>query len=410
MTGTRVILPSPHPGQREVLSNPARFKWLSCGRRWRKTTLALHPAVLSAINGATILWGAPTADQTGVGWEECKHSIGEIAQIRESFPHHAEFPSGGRIVFETLDDPNNGRGFTWDGVVFDEVAFIKPAAYYEIVQPILSDTGGWFLGIGTPNYRNWFYNEWIKAKERSDSAAYQIPTLGVKIENGTLVRHSHPLENPDFSFNEATRLYNSVPLHVFRQEFLAEFIEGEGIVFRNVRACCILKEPDKPENHQGHTLLAGLDWGKVNDFTRIRIGCKQCKRIVDWDGFNQIDYVFQRGRLGIIYARWHPANFVAESNSIGIPNIEMLTRDGIPVVGFDTTASSKPPLIENLALELERGEWKFPEEDADELESYEVKINPVTGRPSYSAPEGGHDDRVMADALMLQAGNMWWMS
>src|SRR5574341_1479761 len=72
MTGSRVILPSPHPGQREVLSNPARFKWLACGMRSRKTTLALHPAVLSAINGATILWGAPTADQTGVGWEECK--------------------------------------------------------------------------------------------------------------------------------------------------------------------------------------------------------------------------------------------------------------------------------------------------------------------------------------------------
>jgi hypothetical protein len=368
--------------------------------------MALHPAVEGGIRGDIILWGAPSADQTGVGWDECKRSVRGVAKIHESFPHRAEFPSGGKIVFETLDNPDSGRGFTYNGAVFDEVGLIKAEAYYAVVSPILSDTKGWFLGIGTPNYRNWFYREWMSAKDRADSAAYQIPTLGVKIEGEALVRDPHPLENPDFSFDEAKRLFESVPRNTFRQEFLAEFLEGEGAVFRNVRAVCVRKAPDKPENHRGHHFVCGLDWGKSNDFTRIRVGCKECRVVVDWDGFNKIDYVFQRDRLRVLFDRWKPEQILAESNSIGEPNIEMLSREGLAIVGFVTTATSKPPLIESLALAIERAEWQLPEEDADELEAYEMKVSANTGRPTYSAPEGAHDDRVVADALMNHAATI----
>ena len=90
---------------------------------------------------------------------------------------------------------------------------------------------------------------------------------------------------------------------------------------------------------------------------------------------------------------------------MGEPNLEMLQREGLPVRGFMTTASSKPPLIENLALALERTEWQFiPNDTATaELEAYERKVSPATGRSQYSAPSGLHDDTVMSRALMLRA-------
>ena len=72
---------------------------------------------------------------------------------------------------------------------------------------------------------------------------------------------------------------------------------------------------------------------------------------------------------------------------------------GIQVQGFVFTASSKPPLIESLALAFER-------EDPVatlELEAYERKVSGTTGRSAYSAPEGLHDDTVMARALANQA-------
>ena len=102
----------------------------------------------------------------------------------------------------------------------------------------------------------------------------------------------------------------------------------------------------------------------------------------------------------------------AESNSMGDPIIEQLVRDDVPVIGFQTTASSKPPLIENLALTLEREEWQFIDDPVwrAELEAYERQVSPVTGRSQYSAPEGLHDDTVIARALMIKAGMMWYFS
>ena len=76
MTGVeksdRIRLPCPHQGQILVRNEAKRFNWLSAGRRWRKTTLAMSIAVENAVNGKTIIWGAPTYDQVSVGFEETR--------------------------------------------------------------------------------------------------------------------------------------------------------------------------------------------------------------------------------------------------------------------------------------------------------------------------------------------------
>ena len=97
---------------------------------------------------------------------------------------------------------------------------------------------------------------------------------------------------------------------------------------------------------------------------------------------------------------------------MGQPVFEQLQREGLPVNGFETTSSSKPPLIENLVLILERAEWQFQDDPiwTSELEAYERRVNNVTGRSSYSAPEGIHDDTVMGRALMLRAQGEWWFT
>ena len=70
-----------------------------------------------------------------------------------------------------------------------------------------------------------------------------------------------------------------------------------------------------------------------------------------------------------------------------------------------TTAQSKPPLIQSLALCLEQQEMKWLNIPiaTRELEAYEAKRNEVTNRIQYSAPEGFHDDTVIARALVREA-------
>jgi len=399
-----IRLPYPHIGLQTVRSQQKRFNWLSAGRRWRKTTLGVAIAVEGAINGQRRLWGAPTYDQVRIAWDEARKGAGGVFEFMQT-RMTAEFPqSGGAIIFRSLDDPDNARGHTVDGVNLDEVGDIKESAYYEVIRPMLIDTGGDLWGHGTPRGRNWFFREHKAAASRDDSMSWMVPTVGCEIVNGELVRKPHPLENPDIPFAEIQQIFSTTPMDIFRQEILAEFLEGEGVVFRNITAC-MNAEPQEPKAHKGHPIIMGVDWGKQNDFTALSVGCAKCRVELAIDRFNQIDYAFQRGRLKALAAKWHVTDILAESNAMGVPIIEELQRDNLPVRPFDTTATTKPPLIEHLALVLEREEMQFINDAVwtGELEAYERKVSPVTGRSQYTAPAGMHDDTVMSRALMCHA-------
>lgn len=360
-------------------------------------------AVENAARGKRIIWGAPTYHQVRIGFDETYKAAGGVANFNQSRMEIA-FPTGGAILYRSLDDPDNARGETADGIVIDETADVKPAAWYEVLRPMLIDTGGWLWAIGTPKGRNWFFLEHTAALSRDDSAAWQVPTVGCRIVDGALVRDPHPLENPFVPFGEIINLYNTMPERIFRQELMSDFIEGSGAVFRNI-AACMHATPARLEDHAGHRIVIGCDWAKQHDYTCFSVGCADCAVELDKDRFTQIDYVFQRGRLENLCEKWQPDTVLTELNSIGIPVFEELERAGLPVVGFNTTASSKPPLIENLALALERTEWQFLPDPiwTAELEAYERKVSASTGRSSYSAPEGVNDDTVISRALMLRA-------
>ena len=380
------------------------MNWLSAGRRWRKTTLGTFIATNEALKGPQIIWGAPTYKQVRIAWDMAYEIWGGYAEFAIT-RNTITFPDAGRIIYLSLDDPDNARGYTADGVILDEVGYIKQIAFYEILRPMLVDTGGWLWGLGTPNGRNWFWKEHVAAKDREDSMSWQTPTLGVEIKDGRLVRKPHPLENPYIAFAEIQEIFRTSSQRTFEQEILAEFLEGEGAVFRNIAACLNAPKDATPGKHKGHNIVSGWDWGKHNDYTVGSIGCAECKQELVLYRSNKLDYSFQRGRLGAFQDRWNMTTILAESNAMGEPIIEELQLAGLPVTGFQTTASSKPPLIENLALALEREEFQFldvPVATA-ELEAFERKVNPTTQRSSYSAPEGLHDDTVIARALMLRA-------
>lgn len=402
MTGEKTIrLPYPHPGQQAVRSKAKRFGWLSAGRRWRKTSMAMSIAVENAARGKKIIWAAPTYQQVRIGFDETKRAAIKVADFNVS-RMEVTFPHNGTILYRSLDDPDNVRGYTADGVVIDECADVKPSAWYEVLRPMLIDTNGWLWAIGTPKGRNWFFQEHVAALDREDSQAWQVPTVGCEVVDGQLVRKPHPMENPFVPFDEIVNLFQTMPERTFRQEILAEFTEGEGAVFRNIAAC--IKAPaTTPDKHKGHRIIAGCDWAQQHDYTTFSFGCVDCKQEVARDRFNQIDYVLQRGRLMAMCEVWKPVAVLTEINSIGRPVFDELQRTSLPVIAFDTTPTSKPPLIENLALALEKTEWQFQADPiwTAELEAYERKVSTVTGRSTYSAPEGVHDDTVISRALML---------
>lgn len=396
-----IRLPSPHQGQRIVRQQAKRFNWLSAGRRWRKTTMGMSIAVESALAGKRILWGAPTFDQVRIGWEEAKHGVGNQAKFTQQ-RMTAEFPSGGVIVYRSLDDPDNARGHTADGVVVDEAAEVKEVAWYEVLRPMLLDTEGWAWFLFTPKGRNWTWREHQAAIDRDDTMAWQVPTLGVAVEDGRLVRRPHELENPYIGFEEIEQIWRTTPQQIFEQEILAQFIESSGAVFRRILDAATATEQDKALD--GHDYAFGVDWGKHNDFTVIQVLDTTDGALAYMDRFNQIDYQVQLGRLQALYEKFAPSVIIAESNAMGEPLIEQLQRAGMPVQPFQTTNASKAQAIDALSLAFEREELRILPDPTlvGELQAFEQK-RMASGLMRYAAPEGMHDDSVIALALAWSA-------
>jgi hypothetical protein len=384
-----------------VMQRAKRFNWLSAGRRWRKTTMVMAIAVEHAVQGAQIMWCAPTYEQARVAMEETAYAARDIAVFNES-RMTAAFPSGGRIAYRSLQKPDNVRSFTAHGIVIDEVADVPEEAWTAVLRPTLISTRGWMWGIGTPKGRNWFYAQWHRAAERGDAAAFRAPTLGAEVVGGRLVRKPHPLENPTVDWDEIEQLHRTMPEYVFRQEILAEFVEVGGGVFRGVRDAV---RPAAMHSYT-HTHVAGLDWALNFDYTVLTIIDATTGAVVHVDRFNGVEYAMQRARIAAACQRFRVDVLLAEANAMGKPNNDMLRDEGVPVRDFTTTSSTKSEIIRRLAAAFEQRRLTLPTDDVmiAELEAYEAK-RLESGAIRYSAPDGMHDDTVMSLALAWYAAD-----
>ncbi len=395
-TAIRLTLPTWTPKQAAIAASHAKRKILVAGRRFGKTTFFARTACDAFLQGKRILEAAPVAKQTNAFWSKVKRYLRPLMDngAAKKWENDRIIEMGaGHIQAQTAFDADTLRGDWADLLLLDEYSFMDESAWTVVGAPMLLDRDGDALFAFTPNRRNHafrLYNQAI-ADDRGIWAAF----------------HGTSYDNPYLTPKALADITADMTEDMIRQEIMAEFLEDQGVVFRNLANCMGAPLDANPEAHKGHRVVAGLDWGKQNDSTATSIGCVDCKIELARDRFNQIDYQFQYKRITSLWWAWGVRSAMVELNSIGEPGFEALQRAGLPVIGFQTTANSKPPMIENLALIFERAEWQFQADRlwTAELEAYERKVNQYTGRSQYSAPEGMHDDTVIARGLMTRAGN-----
>jgi len=390
-----VTLPKRHVGQETVAREARRFNCLACGRRFGKTTFGIDRCVTPDVLRYPVGWFSPTYKMLLEVWREALRLLKPIAMRVSASDHRIENVAGGVLEFWSLDNPDSARGRKYRRIVVDEAAMVPDLmdAWQYVLRPTLVDYSGDAYFLSTPKGRGGFWQmfQWGQDPAVSEWASWQMPSS----------------VNPRLKQSELDAMRETMPERVYQQEINALFLEDGGSVFRNVSACLTAPLDATPEAHAGHHIIAGCDWARESDYSAFSVGCVTCRQEVARDRFNQVDYHVQTQRLQALAERWKPAAILSEQNSIGLPVLEMLQRMGLPVVGFTTTAQSKPPLIENMALAFERGEWQWQADPVwtAELEAYERTVSSTTGRSSYSAPSGGHDDSVICRALMLwQAG------
>ena len=386
----------PHPGQLEVHNSNVRFKVLSAGRRWGKTRLGVNECLDAASKGGRAWWVSPSYKTSEVGWRPLRQIARKIpnAEVR-LVDRMVTLPGGGFVAVRSADNPDSLRGEGLDFVVMDECAFMQREAWTEAIRPALSDRLGKALFISTPKGRNWFWEN------------YQRGMMG---EAGWQSWTFPTVNNPYIAASEVEAAKRDLPEIIYRQEYLAEFVDDQGGVFRRVQEAAVL---ESQEPQAGRQYVAGVDVAASVDFTVVTIMDVETKEMVYQDRFNRVDYPVLIDRLESVYHRYGLTSMVVESNSIGRPVIDELVNRGLAIIPFTTTSATKQSIIQQLQAAFENAQIKIVNNPVlvGELLSFESKRNP-SGGFSYSAPDGMHDDCVMSLAFAWNAisADRWFFS
>jgi hypothetical protein len=382
----KVHLFEARPSQADILADKTRFKVVDSGRRFGKTIMGQNWLIEGALkDGGENWWISPIYSQSKQVFRDMSNAFHEyrdaIFDTVSQSELRMQLKNRAVIQFKSGDNPETLRGSGLKRVVIDEAARCQRALWEEVIRPAVSDTHGEVMFTSTPKGKNWFYDLWTRGQDalQPEFKSWKFPTS----------------DNPAVSAQDIQHARESLPADVFAQEYMAEFLENSADVFRNVDACATAT---REEPVSGKSYYAGLDLARLTDFTVLTI-LDQNARQVFMDRFNTIDWTIQKARI-IEACKKYGACLLVDSTGIGDPIYEDLRRAELDVQGYKFTSESKKQLIEALMLRFDQKKISIL---SDPVQVNECKVFAYemgsSGNIRYSAPDGYHDDCVIALAL-----------
>lgn len=283
---------------------PYRFFVVVCGRQWGKSFIAKFTLMKKAINeGKRCMWVAPSIPTARGHWDELVKLIiasGIPVKKLSQSAKEIHFYSGGSISVRSALEPDNMRGATLDFLVLDEAAFFRNGDYVwtQVLQPMVTASGGTVLFVTTPQGKNWVYKQWLKGQDEKNLyyKSWQAPSTSSPYQDKELLEE----------------LRKDLPDYKWRQEYLAEFLSDAGGVFNGVDRATRISMLYKPL--EGHTYVAGVDIGFSGDYTRVTIIDKYTREQVFGDGWVSLGTIPSIKRLGEILDVWRPEITMFEKN------------------------------------------------------------------------------------------------
>jgi len=166
--------------RKNILNHPARFKVIVAGRRWGKTILSLMYLLKEPFQLAERRWFITPTYRQGkmIVFPVLRQMFGAFknAKLNES-EMSVIFENGAELAVKGADNEHNLRGVELTKVVMDEMAYIKPHVWEEIVMPMLSTTKGECLFIGTPSGYDMMYELYSKGQSEQNWKSWQFTTL-----------------------------------------------------------------------------------------------------------------------------------------------------------------------------------------------------------------------------------------
>lgn len=264
----------------------------------------------------------------------------------------------------------------------------------EAITPILADTGGQLVLASSPAGKGslfWRYSD--KGKDGTDA----------RVRSFTMKSTDNP--HVDKNYIESQR--NELTEDQFRAEYLGEFVDRGGAVFKwdQIRGC--IDGAEEHETSGTRRFSVGWDPARVRDRSGVAVidVTRKPWRVVEVVDLRALTYIDQVGRVAEIARHYERAKV-----SVDVTNestlLELLKREGTWCDGVRFTAEKKAAMIVGLQILFERKELVLLPQHRDllqELRFYEARVS-STGHVRYGAPEGSkiHDDLVTAVALAVR--------
>lgn len=351
-----------------------------CGRRWGKTTDGVDWLAEGAIDGERCGWFAPTYKYLADAWRELTHRLRPITRGANATERRIELITGGIIECWTLEDPDAGRGRKYHRIVVDEAGLVPNLLeqWNASLRPTLADYRGKATFYGTPKGRRYGFVVLFQKGEAGDDpewASFRAPTA----------------DNPHIPPEEIEAARRELPPAIFAQEY-------EGIPAddgTNPFGLAALAECTGPLSTRP-VAVWGVDLARAVDWT-VAIGLDEHGHVARFERF-QRPWIETKGALAALLDDT-PA--VVDASGVGDAIVQDLQSDPrLMVTGYVFTAPSKLRLMQRLIAAVQGRRIRFPPGPIRaemEILEYEVYASGIR----YHAPEGQHDDCVMALGLAL---------
>lgn len=310
------------------------------------------------------------------------------------------FINGSSISFKSAEQKEALRGYTCTGILcIDEACFISDEIF-NIVRPWTDFHKAVTLMTSTPLTKTGtffqYYNYGLEGSHNTISINWSDERFREDIEKVL----------PPERLEEYRQM---LPRNTFKTEYLGEWLDDEGIVFQGYGNC---KEHNeiKPTDR----LYVGIDWSNQanNDYTVISIFNQNGEQVY-LKYFNNLPSGKQTDYIYSILEDYFKQIVVIqpELNSIGQAYTDYFIsrlqkeKKKVKVEGFMTTNQSKNTLVTDMQIALEKEKVKLLDDGKQEKEFgyFTATYNPTTRVVTYSAPNGLHDDTVMATLIAYNA-------
>ncbi len=224
-----------HEGQKNISTGLKRRDVIRCGRRFGKTTMLENIAVKRAVkHNHAVGWFVPEYKLMRPTYKRLLDMLYPVVAKSSKTEAFIELSTGGSVEFWTLDNEEAGRSRSYDTVIIDEASLKKTglrAIVEQAIMPTLLDRGGRLIMAGTP-------------KGIDDESYFYLACTDKSL--GWTEWHAPTRDNPTLDPDGVARLQDEYPPLVYRQEYLAEFVDFSGDAMFPVDSLLVEGSPVSP--------------------------------------------------------------------------------------------------------------------------------------------------------------------